>query len=243
MRSGGEIALRIAATADIHVRVGDEERLRTLVRDAARDADVLVIGGDLTDLGHLEQAEVVLEILGACPIPVVATLGNHDHESGNAAELTRLLEESTIHLLDRSSIVIDSVGFSGVKGFCGGFDQTIANSFGENLFKAWVTEGILEAEALKNELRRLETERRVAVLHYAPIRATVEGEPPEIHAFLGTSRLAHALDQGGATVAFHGHAHRGPFKGKTPGGVPVFNVSVPVLEDEGFERPYHVVEV
>jgi Icc-related predicted phosphoesterase len=243
MRSGGEIALRIAATADIHVRVGDEERLRTLVRDAARDADVLVIGGDLTDLGHLEQAEVVLEILGACPIPVVATLGNHDHESGNAAELTRLLEESTIHLLDRSSIVIDSVGFSGVKGFCGGFDQTIANSFGENLFKAWVTEGILEAEALKNELRGLETERRVAVLHYAPIRATVEGEPPEIHAFLGTSRLAHALDEGGATVAFHGHAHRGPFKGKTPCGVPVFNVSVPVLEDEGFERPYHVVEV
>lgn len=243
MRSGGEIALRIAATADIHVRVGDEERLRTLVRDAARDADVLVIGGDLTDLGHLEQAEVVLEILGACPIPVVATLGNHDHESGNAAELTRLLEESTIHLLDRSSIVIDSVGFSGVKGFCGGFDQTIANSFGENLFKAWVTEGILEAEALKNELRGLETERRVAVLHYAPIRATVEGEPPEIHAFLGTSRLAHALDQGGATVAFHGHAHRGPFKGKTPGDVPVFNVSVPVLEEEGFERPYHVVEV
>jgi Icc-related predicted phosphoesterase len=243
MRSGGEIALRIAATADIHVRVGDEERLRTLVRDAARDADVLVIGGDLTDLGHLEQAEVVLEILGACPIPVVATLGNHDHESGNAAELTRLLEESTIHLLDRSSIVIDSVGFSGVKGFCGGFDQTIANSFGENLFKAWVTEGILEAEALKNELRGLETERRVAVLHYAPIRATVEGEPPEIHAFLGTSRLAHALDEGGATVAFHGHAHRGPFKGKTPCGVPVFNVSVPVLEEEGFERPYHVVEV
>jgi uncharacterized protein len=243
MRSGGEIALRIAATADIHVRVGDEERLRTLVRDAARDADVLVIGGDLTDLGHLEQAEVVLEILGACPIPVVATLGNHDHESGNAAELTRLLEESTIHLLDRSSIVIDSVGFSGVKGFCGGFDQTIANSFGENLFKAWVTEGILEAEALKNELRGLETERRVAVLHYAPIRATVEGEPPEIHPFLGTSRLAHALDEGGASVAFHGHAHRGPFKGKTPGGVPVFNVSVPVLEEEGFERPYHVVEV
>jgi Icc-related predicted phosphoesterase len=243
MRSGGEIALRIAATADIHVRVGDEERLRTLVRDAARDADVLVIGGDLTDLGHLEQAEVVLEILGACPIPVVATLGNHDHESGNAAELTRLLEESTIHLLDRSSIVIDSVGFSGVKGFCGGFDQSIANSFGENLFKAWVTEGILEAEALKNELRGLETERRVAVLHYAPIRATVEGEPPEIHAFLGTSRLAHALDEGGATVAFHGHAHRGPFKGKTPCGVPVFNVSVPVLEEEGFERPYHVVEV
>ncbi len=235
--------MKIAACADVHVRVGDAGRLRTLVRGATRDADVLVIGGDLTDLGRLEQAEVLLEILDACPIPVVVTLGNHDHESGNAAELSRLLAESAVHLLDRSSVVIDGVGFSGVKGFCGGFDETIANSFGEDLFKAWVTEGILEAEALKNELRALETERRVAVLHYAPIRATVEGEPPEIHAFLGTSHLGAALDDGHATIAFHGHAHNGRFKGKTPGGVPVFNVSLPVLAQEGLEQPYLVVDV
>jgi Icc-related predicted phosphoesterase len=236
-------ALKIAACADVHVRVGDAGRLRALVRGATRDADVLVIGGDLTDLGRLEQAEVLLEVLDACPIPVVVTLGNHDHESGNAAKLSRLLAESAVHLLDRSSVVIDGVGFSGVKGFCGGFDRDKANSFGEDLFKAWVMEGILEAEALKNELQGLETERRVAVLHYAPIRATVEGESPEIYAFLGTSRLAHALDEGGATVAFHGHAHNGRLKGKTPGGVPVFNVSLPVLEHEGFGQPYLVLEV
>jgi Icc-related predicted phosphoesterase len=235
--------LKIAATADVHARVEDSERLHGLVRDAAQDADVLVIGGDLTDLGRPEQAEVLLEVLDTCPIPVVVTLGNHDYESGKAAELSRLLAESTVHLLDRSSVVIDGVGFSGVKGFCGGFDQTAANSFGEDLFKAFVTEGILEAEALKSELRGLETERRVAVLHYAPIRATVEGEPPEIHAFLGTSHLAHALDEGAATVAFHGHAHNGRFEGKTPGGVPVFNVSIPVLAHEGFEQPYYIIEV
>ena len=234
--------MKIAAVADVHARVGDTERLRDLVRGAARDADVLVIGGDLTDLGHLEQAEVFLEVLDPCPIPVVATLGNHDYESGNVAELSRLLAESTVHFLDRSSVVIDGVGFSGVKGFCGGFGLNAANAFGEDLFKAWVTEGIVDAEALKNELRELKTERRVAVLHYAPIRATVEGEPPEIHAFLGTSHLARALDEGGATIAFHGHAHHGSFKGKTSGGVPVFNVSLPVLEYEGFENPYHVVE-
>ena len=239
----GETVLKIAATADIHTRVEDAERLRDLARGAAKDADVLVIGGDLTDLGRLEQAEVLLEVLDACPIPVVVTLGNHDYESGNAPELSRLLAESTVHLLDRSSVVIDGVGFSGVKGFCGGFDQALANSFGEDLFKAWVNEGLMEAEALKSELRGLKTERRVAVLHYAPIRATVEGESPEIYAFLGTSHLAHALDEGGATIAFHGHAHNGRFKGKTLGGVPVFNVSVPVLEHEGFEQPYHVVEV
>ena len=243
MRSEGEIVLRIAATADVHARVGDTEILRALAGNAARDADVLVIGGDLTDLGRLEQAEVFLRAFDDCPIPVVVTLGNHDYESGNAEEISRLLDESKVHLLDRSSVVIDGVGFAGVKGFCGGFDETIANSFGEDLFKAWVTEGILEAEALKNELRGLGTERRVAVLHYAPIRTTVEGEPPEIHAFLGTSRLGVALDEGGATVAFHGHAHNGPFEGKTPGSVPVFNVSLPILVQEGLGRPYYMVEV
>jgi Icc-related predicted phosphoesterase len=235
--------LRIAAIADVHARVGDTEILRSLAESAARDANVLVIGGDLTDLGRLEQAEVLLRAFDDGPIPVVVTLGNHDYESGNAAEISRLLAESRVHLLDRSSVIIDGVGFSGVKGFCGGFDHTIANSFGEDLFKAWVTEGILEAEALKTELRGLGTERCVAILHYAPIRTTVEGEPPEIHAFLGTSRLGTALDEGGATVAFHGHAHNGPFRGKTPGGVPVFNVSLPVLEQEGLGQPYYVVEV
>jgi uncharacterized protein len=235
--------LRVAATADIHAREGDAGRLHALVRDVARDADVLVVGGDLTDLGRLEQAEVLLEAFDDCSIPVVATLGNHDYESGNAVEISRLLAESRVHLLDRSSVVIDGVGFSGVKGFGGGFDRTLINSFGEEIFKAFVTEGILESEALKNELRGLGTERRVAVLHYAPIRETVEGEPPEIYTVLGTSRLGVALDEGGAVVAFHGHAHNGAFKGETPGGVPVFNVSLPVLEQEELGNPYYIVEV
>lgn len=236
--------MKIAAVADVHSGgVEDAERLRSLARGAARDADVLVIGGDLTNHGRPEELEVLLDALDRCPIPVFVTLGNHDYESGNADGLSRLLAESTVHLLDRSSVVIDGVGFSGVKGFCGGFDHTAANAFGEALFKAWVTEGFLDAEALKKELRRLETERRVAILHYAPIRATVEGEPPEIHAFLGTSHLARALDEGEATVAFHGHAHNGRFEGRTPGGVPVFNVALPVLEHEKLEHPYHIVEV
>jgi Icc-related predicted phosphoesterase len=223
--------------------VGDTERLQVLFEGAGREAEVLVIGGDLTDLGQPDQAEMLLEILDASLVPVIATLGNHDHESGKAAEVSRLFAESGVHLLDRSSVVVDGVGFSGVKGFCGGFDEALANSFGEDLFKAWVSEGLMEAQALENELRGLEAARRVAVLHYSPIRATVEGESPEIYPFLGTSHLARALDEGGATIAFHGHAHNGSFEGKTPGGVPVFNVSVPVLQQEGFEQPYYVFEV
>ena len=202
-----------------------------------------MVGGDLTDLGHLEEAEVLLEALDTCTIPIIATLGNHDYESGDAAALSRIIAGSGVHLLDRSSIVIDGVGFSGVKGFCGGFDGALANAFGERPFKEWVTEGIVEARALEDELRGLETERRVAVLHYSPVRATVEGESPEIFPFLGSSHLADALDRGGADVAFHGHAHNGSFAGKTPGGVPVFNVSVPVLKQRGFEQPYYVFEV
>ena len=235
--------MKIAATADVHARVGDNKLLQALVEGAGREADVLVIGGDLTDLGLTDQAQVLLEILDDCPIPVIATLGNHDYECDNAAEVSRLFVSSGVHLLDRSSVVIDGVGFSGVKGFCGGFDDALANAFGEKLFKVWVNEGRMEAQALGNELQRLETERRVAVLHYSPIRATVEGEPPEIHAFLGTSHLARALDEGGADIAFHGHAHNGTFRGKTQGGVQVFNVSVPVLQKEGFEQPYYVFEV
>lgn len=243
MGSNGEPAVRIAATADVHAREGDAERLRSIVEEAVREADVLIIGGDLTDLGRPEQAEVLLEALEGSPVPIVATLGNHDHESGLADEVSRVFTRAGVHLLDRSSVVIDGVGFSGVKGFCGGFDRNLANPFGENLFKDWVNEGIEDARALESELCGLEAQRRVAVLHYAPIRATVEGEPPEIHAFLGTSHLAHALDEGRATIAFHGHAHAGSFEGRTPGGVPVFNVSVPVLEQSGFGRPYHVFEV
>lgn len=238
--------MKIAATADVHARAGangEVERLRVIAEGAGRDADVLVIGGDLTDLGRPEEAEVLLEALEACPIPVVATLGNHDHQSGEADALSRIFVEFGIHLLDRSSVIIDGVGFSGVKGFCGGFDQALANAFGENLFKEWVKEGIAEARALEDGLRGLGTERTVAVLHYAPIRATVEGEPPEIFPFLGSSHLAKSLDESGAAVAFHGHAHNGSFAGKTPAGVPVFNVSVPVLQSEGFELPYYVFEV
>jgi Icc-related predicted phosphoesterase len=195
--------LRVAVAADIHAE-GDAGRLHALVRDVAQDADVLVLGGDLTDLGRLEQAEVLLEAFDDCSIPVIATLGNHDYESSNAEEISRLLAESRVHLLDRSSVVIDGVGFSGMKGFGGGFDGTLINSFGEGIFKAFVSEGILESEALKNELRKLGSERRVAVLHYAPIRETVGGEPPEIYAFLGTSRLGAALDEGAPRWPFTG---------------------------------------
>lgn len=231
-------AMRIAAVADLHARDHDDApRLEALFRDAARDADVLLLGGDLTDHGRPGQVEPILSAVHAIGIPVVAVLGNHDHEGGCAPDIVRMLRSGGVHVLDRGgTAVIDGVGFAGTKGFCGGFGRNNVRAFGEDTLKAFVSESVVEAQALRMALRSLETRVKVALLHYSPVLETVATEPAEIHSFLGTSRLAAALDEGGASVAFHGHAHHGALRGKTEGGVPVYNVSLPVLRAEGMER-------
>jgi Icc-related predicted phosphoesterase len=235
--------MRIAALGDPHARDGDRNRLRAIFGDVKQDADVLVLTGDLTHHGFPEEMAVLLSALAEVKVPVIAVLGNHDHELGSVTDLANMMKAAGVHLLDPGRVVINGVGFAGAKGFCGGFDDRLIRSFGEASVKAFVAESAIEAAALRSELCALPTDKRVAVLHYAPTRATVEGEPPEIHAFLGTSRLAEALDDGKAVVAFHGHAHRGGFRGETPGGIPVFNVSQHVLETAGIEKPYFVYEV
>ena len=235
--------MRIAALGDPHARDGDRDKLRALFQDVRRDADVLALLGDLTHHGLPEELAALISAVADVGIPVVAVFGNHDHELGSVTELTQMLKAAGIHLLDPGRVVIDGVGFAGAKGFCGGFDKTLVKSFGEASVKAFVAESAIEAASLRAELAALPTVKRVALVHYAPLRATVEGEPLEIHAFLGTSRLAEAVDDGKATVCFHGHAHRGALEGRTPGGVPVFNVSQSVLKDAGIEKPYFVYEV
>ncbi|MCA1673318.1 MAG: metallophosphoesterase, partial [Actinobacteria bacterium] len=70
----------------------------------------------------------------------------------------------------------------------------------------------------------------VALTHYAPVPATLRGEPLEIYPFLGSYQLAEAIDAGGADLAVHGHAHAGTEQGTTPGGIPVRNVAQPVIK-------------
>jgi Icc-related predicted phosphoesterase len=186
---------------------------------------------------------LLTKILAEIDVPTVAVYGNHDHEFGGVTELSHMLRAAGVHLLDPGRVVIGGVGFAGAKGFAGGFGDRMVRSFGEVSLKAFVAESAIEATAFEAELIGLKTEVKVAIVHYAPVRATVTGEPPEIHAFLGTSRLAEAVDQGGATVVFHGHAHNGAPAGQTPGGVPVFNVSLPVLERSGHPRSYFLYEL
>jgi Icc-related predicted phosphoesterase len=113
--------------------------------------------------------------------------------------------------------------------------------------KAFVQEVVDEALHLDRALSRLDAEQRdikkIAVLHYAPIKETVIGEPEAIFPFLGCSRLAEPLNRHKVQAAFHGHAHIGTLEGRTSDGVPVFNVAKPILMQQGYEFPFYLLEV
>jgi uncharacterized protein len=233
--------MKVAAIGDIHMREGVGGSLRELFAEISTVADVLVIAGDLTDLGRPDEAELLCEELRACSVPIVAVLGNHDYECGAAEEVGAILREARVNLLDGQSVEIDGVGFVGVKGFAGGFGRFMLGSFGEPAIKAMVAESVGEAMRLENAMRQVRSERALVVLHYAPIPETVAGEPPEIFPFLGSSRLAETIDRFRVSAVVHGHAHRGTYEGRTPGGWPVYNVAMHIEKPTG--RPYALLEI
>jgi Icc-related predicted phosphoesterase len=234
---------RIAAVADIHYSKTSKGKLQDLLVNATSNADVLAIAGDLTEYGSPEEAAVLAEDLRThVRIPVIAVLGNHDFESGKSAEVQGALESVGVTFLDGSGVEIDGVGFAGVCGFGGGFDRQMLSSWGEPLIKAFVQESVDHALRLGKALTNLATEKKVVILHYSPIRGTVKGENPEIYPFLGSSHLEATINQFGASVVFHGHAHGGEVEGKTANGVPVFNVALPVLLRSGKE-PFLIYKV
>lgn len=237
---------RIAAVGDIHVTENDKGKWSKYFCTIAERADVLLLCGDLTDTGRPEEASVLIEELNTCEVPVVAVLGNHDFESGNEKAVAEILSEK-IHLLDGNSFVIGNVAIAGVKGFGGGFGRYKMPAYGENLNKVYVQEVINEAEKLDRalyEIEKLDPDlKKIAIIHYAPIEETIVGEPVQIFNFLGSSYLTPPLEKYNVEVAFHGHAHRGSLKGITPKGVPVYNVSVPVLRTSGFKVPFYFMEV
>jgi Icc-related predicted phosphoesterase len=221
--------LRIAALGDVHCSGAEAGALRPVFIDAAREADVLVICGDLTTHGQPDQMRGLIDELQGVEIPVVAVLGNHDYESDAQDEIKRLLVARGVHVLDGDGVVIEGVGFAGVKGMGGGFDRGALSAFGERIYKDFVQAAIDEALKLERALQKLQTETTIAVLHYSPIRDTLAGEPEEILPFLGSSRLLPPIDTYRPTAVFHGHAHIGKLEAKTPAGVPVFNVAHTLL--------------
>ncbi|HEY0732813.1 MAG TPA: metallophosphoesterase, partial [Chitinophagaceae bacterium] len=212
-----------------------------------KEVKVLLICGDLTDTGDEGEAMVLAEELRSCTIPVVAVLGNHDYEKGRHKLIRQIIQKEHVHMLDGEAIIIEGVGFAGVKGFGGGFDNHKLSMFGEGAMKAFVQEAVDEALHLDRALSRLDAEeeniKKVVLTHYSPIKDTVVGEPEPIYPFLGSSRLSEPLNGRNVVAAFHGHAHIGSLEGETPGGVKVYNVAKPILQKHGYERPFFILEV
>lgn len=237
--------IRLAAVSDIHYGRSSQGSLLPLFTDITESADVLVLAGDLTDYGLAEEAKVLAkDITAAVKIPVVGVLGNHDYEAGQEGEVAKILADAGVRMLDGDTYEVHGIGFAGVRGFCGGFGRGALGAWGEPVIKAFVHEAITEALKLESALARLNTEHRIAIIHYAPIRETVEGEPLEIYPFLGSSRLEEPLSRYDVTAVFHGHAHRGAMEGRTAKGIPVYNVCLPLLREKYPDRPaFRLLEV
>ncbi|HEY9901317.1 MAG TPA: metallophosphoesterase [Candidatus Sericytochromatia bacterium] len=236
--------VRLAAIGDIHCTRTSQGTLQPLFEQIADSADVLLLCGDLTDYGLPEEGHVLTKELSTAKIPTLAVFGNHDYESGKQEELQQILSDAGILVLNGEACEIEGIGFAGVKGFAGGFGRGALGPWGEEITKRFVHEAVDEALKLEAALARLQTQQRIALLHYSPIEATVEGEPPEIFPFLGSSRLEEPLNRYPVTAVFHGHAHAGSPEGRTSNDIPVYNVAMPLLKRVFPDRPpFRMLEI
>src|SRR5579859_5223603 len=235
--------MRVAATADLHFTPARFSALHDQLNKVRDEADVFVLAGDLTNFGQPDEMEPLLNVLVRLRLPVIAVLGNHDFESDRQNELMRMMTQEGIKVLDGSAYERDGVGFAGTKGFVGGFGRGVLTAFGEPEIKTFVRASIDEALKLERAMSQLRTQKRVIVLHYSPIAATIQGEAAEIFPFLGTSRLAEVIDRHGADLVLHGHAHHGQLEGKTTGGSPVYNVAITLLQGRQPSASYRIFEV
>ena len=235
--------VRLAAVGDVHCSRNAQGLLQPLFSRVAEAADVLLLVGDLVDYGQPEEARILVKELAILKIPILAVLGNHEYEAGQVDEVLRILCDAGVIVLDGDVYEVEGIGFAGVKGFGGGFGRSALQPWGEATIKRFVHEAVDEALKLESALAKLRTPQRVALLHYSPIRETVEGEPPEIYAFLGSSRLEEPLNRYPVAAVFHGHAHHGSPEGRTSGGVPVYNVALPLMRQTFRHQPFRVLEL
>ena len=234
--------IRVAAVGDPHVDADNRESWRRAFAELSRRADLLVMAGDLTHDGEVDEAAALAGALEGLAIPGFAVLGNHDYQAGCQQEVTGYLQRAKVTVLEGDGASIDvrgvSVGVAGVKGFGGGFGDKCGSEFGESEMKSFMQRTRVSAAQLYAALSGLRTDVRIALLHYAPIAGTLKGEAPEIYPFLGSKLLGSAIDAAGADLVIHGHAHAGVEHGATPGGIPVLNVAQPVIQSR-----YRVYEI
>jgi Icc-related predicted phosphoesterase len=225
--------IRIAAVGDVHFDRKSHDRLAQHFDGMAEKADFFLLAGDLTQTGHPEEMKVLADDLKRCPIPIVAVLGNHDYHVDQVDAVIKILNDVGVTVLEGNSIILNvnnqKVGIAGGKGFGGGFVGACGSDFGEYEMKTFMRHSKNHARILENAIKELDTDYRIALMHYSPTAQTLAGEKKEIYPFLGSYYLAEAVDYGKADICFHGHAHAGIERGETPGGVPVRNVAQPVI--------------
>lgn len=231
--------VRVAVAGDLHFDGIDQGGLKRFFASVSEEADILAMVGDLTTHGTAAQVRGFVQEMEGIDIPVVTVLGNHDVEADETDEGVKILQERGIHVLDGENVVIEGVGFAGVKGFGGGFGRGALGAFGEKLYKDFVQAALDEALKLERALRTLDAPHRLALLHYSPIPDTLEGEPEMIFPFLGSSRLLPPIETYRPDAVFHGHAHIGVREGRTPSGIPVYNVAAGLMERET-GKPYMI---
>jgi Icc-related predicted phosphoesterase len=233
MHEPGRARIRIAAVGDVHFGLDSKGQLRECIERIGDEADMLLLAGDLTRHGDPAEARVLAKDLEYCAVPVIAVLGNHDHQSDLQDDIVRTLNDGGVCVLEGTTAMVDvngvRVGVAGTKGFGGGFMGACGSEFGERIQKEFIGHSRDLARGLQRGLESLDTDLRIALTHFSPVSDTLRGEPLEIYAWLGTYFLAEAMDEGGADWAFHGHAHAGTENGVTSGGVQVRNVAQPVI--------------
>lgn len=236
--SASASVVRVAAVGDLHCTRSSHGAFQPLFSQVSSSADMLLLAGDLTDTGLPDEARILAREVAALHVPVIAVFGNHDHESGHQEEVRNILTDAGMTILDGEATEVRGIGVAGVKGFCGGFGNRALGPWGEVAIKQFVHEAVNEALKLEASLARLRTKHQIVLLHYSPIQETVEGEPPEIFAFVGSSRLEDPISRFPVSMVFHGHAHRGRPEGHTKDHVPVYNVSLPLLTRLYPDRPH-----
>jgi Icc-related predicted phosphoesterase len=226
--------IRVAAVGDLHVGADAVELWQRALEPVSSSADLLLLAGDLTRAGTLEDAEALIEVLEPITIPIRAVLGNHDFHADQPERIVGLLEKIGVGVLEGSAAVFSfgavRLGVAGSKGFGGGFAGACGSDFGEPEMKAFIRTTQRLANGLEAALAGLDTDLRIALLHYSPVAGTLDGERLEIHPFLGSYLLGEAIDRAGADLVLHGHAHAGSERATTPGGIRVRNVAQPVIQ-------------
>jgi Icc-related predicted phosphoesterase len=229
--------IRVAALGDLHCTKTSQGSFQPLFAKIAEAAEVVLLAGDLTDYGLPDEARVLARELSGLRVPIAAVLGNHDIESGKADEVRRILVDAGVVVLDGEVCEMHGIGIAGAKGFGGGFGKHALGPWGETIIKQFVREAVDEALKFEAALARLRTKHLIGLLHYSPVQQTVDGEPLEIYPFLGSSRLEEPINRYPVSLVVHGHAHRGQLQGTTKSGVPVYNVSMPLLTRSFADRP------